>query len=149
MTLKTYICTLYLIAFLFSCKKTTRSRKIISVNPNDAEEVINFSQFVDSVKYVKLQTDSNCILGQVLSIEIKEKYIYAMDISQHSIVAFDKKGRYVSKLDKQGKGPDVRVKEGDLVKHPLLHVKNGQNCLLKAFSSFLLNFLNFHSFFLG
>jgi hypothetical protein len=106
MTLKIYICTLCLVAFLFSCKKTTRPRKIISVNPNDAEEVINLSQFIDSVKYIKLQTDSNCILGQVLSIEIKDKYIYAMDISQHSIVVFDKKGRYVSKLDKQGKGPD-------------------------------------------
>jgi hypothetical protein len=64
------------------------------------------SEFVDSVTYIKLQTDSACITGRIYSIIIANKYIYVCDASQMTVLLFDKKGNFVSKLDKHGKGPD-------------------------------------------
>jgi hypothetical protein len=79
--------------------------EVIKINPLEAKEEINLSEFVDSVKYIKLQTDSNCILGRIALLIIKQKYIYVCDVGQMIIFMFDKNGKYVSKLDKRGKGP--------------------------------------------
>lgn len=37
---------------------------------------------------------------------MKDKYIYAIDIMQKAVLVFDKKGNFVSKLDKRGQGPE-------------------------------------------
>ncbi len=97
-----FIC---LASIVFSCKEDKNPGEIIKINPFEVKEDINLSDIVDSVKYIKLQTDSNCVMGRVKEIIIKEKYIYALDVSQGIIFVFDKKGKYISKLDKRGKGP--------------------------------------------
>ena len=60
-------------AILFSCKEhESSSVETIEINPNEAKEEINLSEFIDSVEYIKLQTDSNCIMGRVGKILISE-----------------------------------------------------------------------------
>ncbi|MDR2009699.1 MAG: 6-bladed beta-propeller [Bacteroidales bacterium] len=85
---------------------------IISIDPHKAEEYINLSEIVDSVKCIKLQTDSNDIMGRIREIVIKKKYIYAMDASQHIVFVFDKVGKFVSKLNKRGQGTDEYASMG-------------------------------------
>jgi hypothetical protein len=80
--------------------------EIIAIDPLLAKDEINLSEFVDSVKYIKLQTDSNCITGRIHSITITNKYIYVCDAGQMAVLLFDMKGNFVSKLDKHGVGPD-------------------------------------------
>ncbi len=86
--------------------KTNSSLNILEINPIEAQEKVKLSEFVDSVKYIRLQTDSNCVMGRIAKLIIKNKYIYACDVSQMVVFVFDKQGNYVSKLDKRGKGPD-------------------------------------------
>ncbi len=95
--------------FFIGCKNNEQQvemGEMIKIDPNDVEDEINLSEIADSVKYIKLQTDSNCVMGRLHSIFIKNKYIYAWDISQQTLFVFDKSGRFISKLDKQGRGPD-------------------------------------------
>lgn len=87
-------------------KNKDKSVEVIHINPFEASEEINLSEFVDSIIYIKLQTDSICVLGRLHDIIIREKYIYASDISQQILFVFDKNGKYITKLDKRGKGPD-------------------------------------------
>lgn len=94
---------------LTSCnhKNTTNdSYDIIKIDPYESKEFVNLSEIADSIKCIKLQTDSNQIMGRVREIIIKKKYIYAFDISQSIIFVFDKNGKFISKLDKKGQGPD-------------------------------------------
>jgi len=101
------IIAVFCIAFiLYSCKDKKLTCEVIKINPFDAKEEINLSEFVDSIKLIRLQTDSNCVMGRIKEIIIKEKYIYALDVSQGIVFVFDKKGKYIAKLDKRGKGPD-------------------------------------------
>ncbi|MBN2755838.1 MAG: 6-bladed beta-propeller [Bacteroidales bacterium] len=93
-----------LLSFVVSCTETTKI-ETISINPDDARD-ISLSEFVDSVKYIKLQTDSNCYTGRILEIIIRNKYIYLNDYSQKAIIVFDKKGKFITKLVKQGNGPE-------------------------------------------
>ncbi|MCH7396948.1 6-bladed beta-propeller [Belliella sp. DSM 107340] len=96
-------------AFLFSigCKEENHNVEKIIVDPRSVEESILLSELVDSVFYIKLETRSESILGdQVNRIIIKESYIYVVDIGQDIVFVFDKNGKFVSKLDKLGDGPD-------------------------------------------
>ncbi|MCF6243002.1 MAG: 6-bladed beta-propeller [Bacteroidales bacterium] len=95
----------WLHVLLASCVDITNNENLekIIINPNDAEEV-KLSEFIDSIIYIKLQSDSNCYTGIVSDILIKKKYIYLNDMSRNAISVFDKKGRLVSSLNKKGKG---------------------------------------------
>jgi hypothetical protein len=73
---------------------------------------MNLSEIVDSINCIKLQIDSNDLMGRVREIIIKKKYIYAIDISQRIIFVFDKTGKFVSKLNKRGEGPDEYLSMG-------------------------------------
>ena len=68
------------VAFLMhSCKfqhETGETGELIRIDPNSALEEINLSEFIDTILYVKLQTDDNDFLGRVHDIQIKDKYIY-------------------------------------------------------------------------
>jgi hypothetical protein len=79
--------------------------KHISVNPHEIKEEVNLSEFAESIDFIKLQTDTNCVLGRINQMLIKNEYIYVSDIGQMILFVFDKKGRFVSKLDRRGKGP--------------------------------------------
>ncbi len=102
---------MFLTTILCSCEENKSTGEImkIKIDPLEAQEEINLSEFVDSVKFIKLQTDSDCVMGRILFIKIKQKYIYVFDAGQKIIFVFDKNGRYVSKLDKRGKGPDEYI----------------------------------------
>jgi hypothetical protein len=100
---------IFAIWFALACNKnqttTNYSTEIININPYSAEESISLSEIADSIKCVKLKLDTG-IIGRVREIQIREKYIYVMDISQQIIFVFDKEGNFVSILDKRGEGPD-------------------------------------------
>ncbi|MBA4411218.1 MAG: 6-bladed beta-propeller [Bacteroidota bacterium] len=108
------ICIFLLICLIYGCEERKYANVIIEINPFEIEEEINLSEIVDSIKYIKLQTDSNCVMGRIHDIVISEKYIYALDISQQIIFVFDKKGKFISKLDKRGKGPDEYLNLGPM-----------------------------------
>ena len=99
---------LLLAVLFFGCdKESLRSGiDIITINPTKAKEQINLSEFADSVSYIKIQTDSNCIMGRIREIIIKDRYIYAVDVSRQILFVFNHNGKYISKLDKRGMGPD-------------------------------------------
>lgn len=109
MVSRSIFATLILACFLHGCKEQHEAEdNLIKINPHEAKEEINLSEFVDSVKYIPLQTDDNSIVGRVYSVTIKENFIYVLDISdidRQVIFVFDKDGNFVSKLDKYGRGP--------------------------------------------
>ncbi|HAS59490.1 MAG TPA: hypothetical protein DEQ87_16410 [Algoriphagus sp.] len=80
--------------------------KTIQVSPTEAKNEINLSQFVDSISYVKLETNEKSFLGQITEIKIKDNFIYVADRSQQSIFIFNLKGEFFKKLSNQGDGPD-------------------------------------------
>lgn len=84
----------------------------LKVDPYDATE-INISEFVDTIEYIKLETKPECLIGQrIYRVTLRDKFIYVHDIDQHAIFIFDKQGKYVDKLNKQGRGPGEYVAMG-------------------------------------
>lgn len=79
--------------------------RIITINPSDAQEEILLSDFVESIEYIKLETLPDCMIGFPLQLIIRERYIYVLDLLQQAVCVFDNEGSYITKLDKQGRGP--------------------------------------------
>lgn len=80
--------------------------EIINLSPSEAISSIQLSDLVDTLEYIPLETVAESIMISVKEIKVKEKYIYAVDNSQSAVFLFDNKGKFVSKLDKRGEGPD-------------------------------------------
>lgn len=111
-SLRNVIIIIIVAIFFSGCVKhtsKTASSEVIKINPYESEDSVNLSEIADSVKCIRLQTDSNNIMGRVREIIVRKKYIYAFDVSQQIIFVFDKTGKYVSKLNKRGDGPDEYV----------------------------------------
>lgn len=104
------IIALFFILYLFyGCNEKNKNAfsdvEIINVNPVESDEFINLSEIADSIKCIKLQMDSGEVMGRIREVVIKERYIYAVDLTQQAVFVFDKEGRFVSKLNKKGQGP--------------------------------------------
>lgn len=78
----------------------------IHIDPSQASESIKLSDLVDSLYYVKLENGEEALMGRVIEVILRPKYIYAIDAAQRAVLVFDWEGRFVAKLDKSGDGPD-------------------------------------------
>jgi hypothetical protein len=95
-----------LLLLIFGCETESEHKgEVIKINPREAEEFVNLSEIADSIKLIKLQTEGDDVIGMARRIIIKKKYIYVQDVIQKVVFVFDKDGKYVSKLNKQGRGP--------------------------------------------
>ncbi|MDH8702113.1 hypothetical protein M2138_001467 [Dysgonomonadaceae bacterium PH5-43] len=105
----------YAIAVLFmltamSCEKQTETEattdnnfKIVDIDFSNEKDVY-FSQIADSITYVQLETNKECLIGQITDVKYKNGIYYISDKS-YTIFLFDNKGKFISKLNKVGQGP--------------------------------------------
>lgn len=101
---------------LLSCQKGNK------VNLSGIEKIkcdvenyrdINFDTVLDSVTYVKLETDTNCLINSIGKVVYYNDCFYILPVSKQALLVFDKTGHFLSKLDKQGGGPDEYVEIND------------------------------------
>jgi hypothetical protein len=105
MKLKIYFTALLMIAVCACGDKTSDTVKVINLNPYEAAEYVNLSEIADSIICIRLQPAPDDVMGRIGRVIVGKKYIYAEDFSQHMIFVFDKKGQFVSKLNRKGSGP--------------------------------------------
>jgi hypothetical protein len=116
MKLKIYFTAILTVA-IYGCGERTTDKnlgEVIRINPHDATEYVNLSEIADSIICIKLQPAPDDVMGRIGRVIVGKKYIYAEDFSQKMIFIFDKAGRFVSKLDRQGKGPGEYLSIGPL-----------------------------------
>ena len=105
---------LLLLIYCVSCKKqsesvlTDKNTLTFYINFSDSEEevkIIRASDFTDSVSYIKLETKKECLIANIHSIKFVKGKIYILDTQLPVLYIFNASGKYISKLDKSGKGP--------------------------------------------
>jgi hypothetical protein len=85
--------------------KELSNAEIFHVDIDNITETIDLklSDLADSFELIKLETTSECVLGNNTSFYVGDQYILA--ISNDGIYKFTIDGRYISKLINQGRGP--------------------------------------------
>ncbi|MCF6358354.1 MAG: 6-bladed beta-propeller [Draconibacterium sp.] len=107
------ICIIILFMVILSCsqKKAPVNNQIIQnrlieivVSDDLINSDIDYSNILDSIEFVKLETNKHCLIGNIRKIRHINDRFYILDKNQ-IIYIFDSKGKFLKKLDKRGKGP--------------------------------------------
>lgn len=118
MKLLNYILILFLL--LISCKNSKVGYDSIkcdgiNINPQECKDEF-LSNIVDSIKYIKLETSNDNLIGNVDKVVFASNYIFILDKSiTRSIFRFDLAGNYLGKINKIGKGPGEYIKIRDFL----------------------------------
>jgi hypothetical protein len=91
-----FVCLLF-----FSCKEKTIRDSIIIDPSNFVEDELNISNFVDSIKYVKLSSD--VIFGHIYHLEYLDEFVLIG--TDQGLLLFDDNGGYIRKIGNRGNGP--------------------------------------------
>lgn len=77
----------------------------INVDPG-GEESYAFDSLIDDISYIKLETNSDCLIGSIHQILCTKDYIFIMDVFvANAVYCFDKQGNFVRRIGKKGQGP--------------------------------------------
>lgn len=120
----------YIIGFIFlvicifsSCKEEKSELDIEIINIENAigkGDKINLSSISESINYVKLETDSNCLLGKIKSphrdIVFSGNKVFVTD--NKNLYCFDSNGKFLNKIGYLGRGPG---EYGDVARFTVMH----------------------------
>ena len=69
---------------------------------NGPEDIFNYSDYIDSVVYVPLETSDECLVGEISDMHFVNDRIFVK--SGFSIFIFSKDGKFISKISRRGRG---------------------------------------------
>ena len=69
---------------------------------NGPEDIFNYSDYIDSVVYVPLETADECLVGEISDMHFVNDRIFVK--SGFSIFIFSKDGKFISKISRRGRG---------------------------------------------
>jgi len=105
----------------YSCnsknKRTTENetlgQEVINVYLNE-ERITDIGRYYKYHSFVVLETTDESVIKNVNKIHFSEDKIIILDINQSTVFLFDLKGKYLSKINKLGQGPDEYLKVNDM-----------------------------------
>lgn len=109
------LCILFFIS-LIGCKKTANvstSGELISISQISDPVTLNIADYLTDIRLIPLQTNDSCLLGNTLNLKVSDNRIYISN--KKAIVCFDDTGKFISKIEHQGRGPSEYVSLTDFV----------------------------------
>lgn len=77
----------------------------ITVSVNEMNNSIPWYSILDSISFIKLETDKDCAISNIRRIIVHDDHFYIHDFMNHRILVFNSKGKFISKIEKRGAGP--------------------------------------------
>jgi len=115
-----YMALIILALFFCSCKSKDNSAvETIDVLSPTGPEILNLSEIATDIQYVPLETSPEALLRFVNYFKAANDKFYINTVRE--ILCFDKSGKFLYKLDQQGRGPNEYVYLSD---YDIKHEKN-------------------------
>lgn len=120
-------CSMLVCAFIVSCggneqgessshiEVDSSAAEIIKIDPSEVSNtdyVYQASLLVDTIEYIPIENSSRVVIGTIDRLITHDQHIYIWDRTSQTVFVFTDTGKYVGKVDKQGKGPEEYI-EGD------------------------------------
>lgn len=103
---------------IISCTANNQDNCVINLEKTDEISILDI---VDSISVVQLETNSQCLISNISKIiPVNDRY-YIMDWKLHTIFCFDKKGKFLFKIAKRGRGPEEYTYLDDFNVDPYNH----------------------------
>lgn len=104
---------------LWSCTSASKSVEeeeqiVFEVNADRLSDK-SFDDFYDLKKVIKLETQDSAILGDVMKVIAVEDRLFISSWNHPAVLVFDREGKYLYKINRQGKGPGEYLTISDLM----------------------------------
>lgn len=77
----------------------------VNIDPTGGESY-SFDSLIDDISYIRLETNDDCLIGNIHQILCTNDYVFILDaFVANSVYCFDKQGRFIRKIGKMGQGP--------------------------------------------
>lgn len=106
-----------LVLLIFSCSPNDSSNAQINIERRDSVSIFDF---VDSISVVQLETTKDVLLSRTSGIVLHKNRLYIMSGEKQVIYCFDSKGRFLFKMNNQGRGPQEFTYSGHFNVDPFL-----------------------------
>lgn len=93
-----------------SCKNEMEELNIPSFNLMSNMQNAKLSDFVDSIQYIPLETNDSTLIGSISRIIATPNKIFVGDRVAEGVFVFDKKGKFINRICRQGRGPEEYVR---------------------------------------
>lgn len=81
--------------------------KTIEIIPSKIETGdLKLSNLITSIEYIPLETTDECLIGNIGSYDISEKYILVYCRQGKTLALFDRKGKFLRTISRHGQGPE-------------------------------------------
>lgn len=118
---KIYLLALSVLTILLSCNTRNKIDKLTSEDDVKSLTVASlkgtatkYSQFIDRIRYIPLETPSNALLGGRIPKVIYTKGRYFI-FDENKVVVFDSQGKYNFNVGKKGRGPREMLTPSDFI----------------------------------
>jgi hypothetical protein len=104
MTYLKYFLSLLILVSL-SCSKKTGSNQDFTFHPNVnvISDELKFNDLIEDYKFIKLETNENCLIGEVKQLQFYKSKIY---ILTDVVNCFNMEGKFLFAINQKGRGPD-------------------------------------------
>ena len=103
-----YLVFFILVLFVCSCKsKESPSVKTIDILSPTGPELKNLSEIATDIQYIPLETHPDALMKLVRYLKTGNDKFYISTVTE--ILCFDRSGKFLYKLDQQGRGPEDYV----------------------------------------
>jgi hypothetical protein len=139
---KIFICVLFIIVISCAQKKQAADDKRNIVQTIEMEEVLNnpssnsvsLTEFIDTIKYIPLETTLDCYMQGIQKIIWYKNNFYIYDFE--GIFKFNSEGKFVGKIGKWGVGPqEYRQCRGIIIHSDTLFINGGTTGKVLAFDT--------------
>jgi len=91
---------------LGACSPSPKTEEGVTIDIEKSNlKDIPYSSFVDSISYIPLETNDDCLIGKIRDVILADSIIFVLKQEQDEILLFDRQGHYMRKIAKKGNGP--------------------------------------------
>ena len=116
--MKYYISIIIPLLLLTSCSRNNKYPTVdtnaviahVDDYPFDPPKLFESREYIDSVKFIRLETTRDCLVAAINEVFFTDEYIIVVDAKAASLFFFDLNGKYSHKIHRRGRGPGEYLK---------------------------------------
>ena len=127
--------------FFTGCIEESKTPNIIENIAIDIDKDTFYSEFPNSecfsnTQYIPLETNNNCLIATLDKVLFFNNSYYILDTKEDQVLVFDKKGKFLSKIGRMGKGPGEFISVDDIaIKDNILYLLARDSKKILSFDS--------------
>ena len=96
------------ILFFASCVPNQKQEVSIEILPNNATSIL-IEEHISHIEIIPLETTTTSLLRGVKTVKFVDNFIFIEDTGGSGVYAFDRTGKFISKIGSRGEGPESYI----------------------------------------